>query len=137
MQLQLTRGVMILGLFLLLVEVAMSAEDAKEVALPELPKGASKVDKDATKKFTATDSGLKYRVLRKGTGAKPHHHPSEQIILVLSGRLQMRIDSEVRQMGPGEAVLIMGNQEHEQHALEDGTRFVSFKTAAGSQPVGE
>lgn len=71
MQLQLTRGVMILGLFLLLVEVAMSAEDAKEVALPELPKGAGKVDKDATKKFTATDSGLKYRVLRKGTGAKP------------------------------------------------------------------
>ena len=42
MQLQLTRGVMILGLFLLLVEVAMSAEDAKEVALPELPKGPAR-----------------------------------------------------------------------------------------------
>lgn len=70
MQVHLTRGVVVLGMFLLLVEVAMSAED-KEVALPELPKGAGKVDKDAAKKFTATDSGLKYRILRKGTGAKP------------------------------------------------------------------
>jgi len=37
----------------------------------------------------------------------------------------------------GEAALILGNQEHEQQALEDGTRFVSFKTAAGAQPVDE
>lgn len=87
--------------------------------------------------ITGNELEMGYYTEPKGTGAKPHHHPSEQIILVLSGRLQMRIDSEVRQMGPGEAVLIMGNQEHEQHALEDGTRFVSFKTAVGSQPVGE
>ena len=57
--------------------------------------------------------------------------------LVLSGRLRMRIDCEVREIGPGEVALILGDQEHEQQALEDGTRFVSFKTAVGSQPVGE
>ena len=71
MQLRLTYGVAILGLFLLLAEVAVSADESKEVALPELPKGAGKVDADAPKKFTATESGLKYRVLRKGTGGKP------------------------------------------------------------------
>ena len=71
MQVQLTRGGVVLGMFLLLFEVAMSAEDAKEVALPDLPKGAGKVDQDAAKKFTATDSGLKYRILRKGTGRSP------------------------------------------------------------------
>jgi quercetin dioxygenase-like cupin family protein len=49
----------------------------------------------------------------------------------------MRIDKEVRDIGPGEVALIQGNQEHEQVALEDGTRFVSFKTAAGAQPVDE
>ena len=32
---------------------------------------------------------------------------------------------------------IPGDQEHEQMALEDGTRFLSFKTAAGAQPLGE
>lgn len=67
MQARLTSGVAVLGLFLLLAEVAMSADESKEVPLPELPKGAGKVDKDAPKKFTATESGLKYRVLRKGT----------------------------------------------------------------------
>lgn len=61
----------VLGSFLLLAKVAMSADDAKEVALPKLPKGAGKVDEDAPKKFSATESGLKYRVLRKGTGDKP------------------------------------------------------------------
>jgi quercetin dioxygenase-like cupin family protein len=57
--------------------------------------------------------------------------------MVLSGRIRMRINNEVRDIGPGEVALIQGNQEHEQVALEDGTRFVSFKTAAGAQPVDE
>ncbi len=43
----------------------------KEIPLPTLPTGAGTVDKDAPKTFTATTSGLKYRVLRKGTGGKP------------------------------------------------------------------
>ncbi|MNC85201.1 hypothetical protein D3C83_07880 [compost metagenome] len=56
---------------------------------------------------------------------------------MLSGRLQMRVGDETREIGPGEAALILGGQEHEQKALEDGTRFISFKTAAGAQPDGE
>lgn len=48
----------------------MNAEE-KEVDLPKLPSGAGKADKDAPKTFSATKSGLKYRVLRKGTGEKP------------------------------------------------------------------
>ena len=71
MHVRLSRSVVILGLFLLFTKVAMSAEESKEVALPELPKGAGKMDADAAKKFTTTASGLKYRVLRKGTGGKP------------------------------------------------------------------
>jgi quercetin dioxygenase-like cupin family protein len=73
----------------------------------------------------------------KGTGAKPHHHPSEQIIMVLTGRLRMRVGNEVRDMGPNEVALILGEQEHEQMAIEDGTRFVSFKKSVGTQPEGE
>ena len=73
----------------------------------------------------------------KGTGAKPHHHKSEQMMLVVAGRLRMRVGDDVREMGPGEVALILSNQEHEQIALEEGTRFVSFKTKAGALPDGE
>ena len=64
-------SVALCGLVLLFAEVALSADKPKEVPLPELPKNAGKVDKDAPKTFTETKSGLKYRVLRKGTGAMP------------------------------------------------------------------
>jgi quercetin dioxygenase-like cupin family protein len=87
--------------------------------------------------ITGNELEMGYYTEPSGTGAKPHHHKSEQIILVLSGRLEMRVGSETRQLGPGEAALILSDQEHEQKALEDGTRFVSFKTAAGALPDGE
>jgi quercetin dioxygenase-like cupin family protein len=85
--------------------------------------------------ITGKELEIGYYTEPKGTGAKPHHHPSEQIILVLTGRLRMRIGRETRDMGPGEVALIQGDQEHEQQAIEDGTRFVSFKTADGAQPA--
>ncbi len=47
------------------------ADGAAEVAFPELPKGAGKMDENAPKTFTTTESGLKYRILRAGSGAKP------------------------------------------------------------------
>jgi len=42
-----------------------------EVPHPQLPAGAGQLDADAPKAFATTNSGLKYRVLRKGTGANP------------------------------------------------------------------
>jgi quercetin dioxygenase-like cupin family protein len=87
--------------------------------------------------ITGKELELGYYTEPKGTGAKPHHHPSEQLIMVVRGRLRMRIDDEIREMGPGEVALILGDQDHEQQALEDDTRFLSFKTAVGAQPVDE
>jgi len=86
--------------------------------------------------ITGKELEIGYYTEAKATGAKPHHHASEQMILVLSGRLRMRIQNEVREIGPGEVALIPGDQEHEQQALEDDTRFVSFKRANGTQPIG-
>ena len=42
-----------------------------------------------------------------------------------------------RAIGFGGSALILGDQEHEQMALEEGTRFVSFKRSTGTQPIGE
>lgn len=70
--------VIILGTILTLVEAPMSAQE-KEVALPKLPKGAGALDKEAPKTFTATPSGLKYRILRKGTGKMPKASDSVEV----------------------------------------------------------
>ena len=73
----------------------------------------------------------------KGTGAKAHHHKSEQIMLVLEGRMRMRIADQTREISAGEVAVIPGDVDHEQVALEDNTKFISFKTADGAQPEGE
>lgn len=43
----------------------------QEVPYPGLPEGASEIDPDAPKTFSITESGLRYRVLRKGSGKSP------------------------------------------------------------------
>jgi len=63
-------GVVALGLIAFLMEAPVNGQE-KEVAYPKMPEGAGKLDADAAKAFTKTGSGLKYRVLRKGAGAKP------------------------------------------------------------------
>jgi len=58
-----------LGLFVSLESRAMSAEEA--VPFPKLPDSAGAIAPDAPKTFTETKSGLKYRVLRKGSDKQP------------------------------------------------------------------
>ena len=64
-------GVALLALLVMVAGFSFAADEAKEVAFPELPKGAGKIDEKAPKTFTTTESGLKYRILREGTGDKP------------------------------------------------------------------
>jgi quercetin dioxygenase-like cupin family protein len=87
--------------------------------------------------ITGNELELGYYAEPKGTGAKPHRHRSEQMMMVLSGRMRIRIDDEVRELGPGEVALMLSNQEPEQEALEDETRFSSLKLATGTQPEDE
>lgn len=61
----------LVALVLLTAGAAIAEDKGKEVPFPELPKGAGKLDKTAPKTFTATKSGLKYRILREGKGKKP------------------------------------------------------------------
>lgn len=62
-----------------------------------------------------------------GTGAKPHRHPQEQVINILAGKLRVRVGSEERILGPGEAVLIPPNTEHEASTVDSEVEILSFK----------
>ena len=46
----------------------------KKADLPEPPEGAGPIDADAPEEFTATRSGLYYRILRKSNGRKPRSY---------------------------------------------------------------
>ena len=70
MQIRTVGSTCVLGLGLVLMGINVMAQE-KDVPLPQLPPGAGKVDADAPKSFTKTNSGLQYRILRNGTGAKP------------------------------------------------------------------
>lgn len=71
MQMHTWGRVTLFSFVLLFAEAALSADRLDEVAFPKLPKAAGKIDADAPQAFQTTKSGLKYRVLRKGTGTQP------------------------------------------------------------------
>ena len=64
---RLVLGLLLLSLACFTLEPAMAAEAPH----PQLPPGAGTIDPDAPVEFTATPSGLRYRVLRKGSGGMP------------------------------------------------------------------
>lgn len=71
-------------------ELTTGPKDKKEKVSP------GKIDKDAKKEFTKTDSGLEYRVLRKTDGKKPG--PNDRVTVHYKGWLENKeiFDSSYR-----------------------------------------
>ena len=63
-----------------------------------------------------------FGTLAAGTEVPRHSHPNEQITIVHSGRMRYRIgDGEVTEVGPGEALVIPADVEHESWYDEECT----------------
>ena len=67
---------------------------------------------------------------KAGEGAKPHAHPHEQILLVLTGKCRLTLDGKPTIMGSGMAALIPSSTPHALEVLED-TEVVSCKSVIG------
>jgi len=57
--------------------------------------------------------------MKAGAHAAAHRHPHEQIVYMLTGRMDFRIGNEKRTMGPGDVAVIPGGVEHEGFFPED------------------
>lgn len=63
---------------------------------------------------------------KAGTPLAAHAHPHEQITLVVSGRLRLRIGEEWLELGPGDIAHVPSNVEHEAVFIEDSVVFDAF-----------
>ena len=52
------------------------------------------------------------RTKKAGTGSQPHHHPSEEFLYILKGRIRAEIDGEVQIAEPGGVVHVPPNAVH-------------------------
>lgn len=67
---------------------------------------------------------------KKGEGANEHAHPHEQVLYVLSGRVEMTIGGEKAVLGAREVAHMPPNVPHRLFALED-TEVLSTKGIVG------
>jgi quercetin dioxygenase-like cupin family protein len=56
---------------------------------------------------------------KAGAVAGAHSHANEQIVWMLTGKMELRIGSERRVLGPGDVAVIPGGVEHEAWFRED------------------
>ncbi len=70
---------------------------------------------------------LRYYRYPPGAGHKPHAHAEEQVVLVMKGQMRSPVAGEEKILGPGEAVYILPNVEHESWALDGEVEFISCK----------
>ena len=87
-------------------------------ALAELPR--ERVTDKIQRRVLAGHQGMiVWWKMKAGAHAASHRHPHEQIVWMLSGRMEFRIANERRSMTAGDIVVIPGNVEHEGIFPED------------------
>jgi mannose-6-phosphate isomerase-like protein (cupin superfamily) len=73
----------------------------------------------------AANQSLAEASLEVGQSTQRHHHArSEEIYVFLEGGGEMEVEGDVREVGPGDAVLIPAGAWHRIAAGPDGARFL-------------
>jgi quercetin dioxygenase-like cupin family protein len=61
---------------------------------------------------------VRHHFLRGWKGTS-HSHPHEQLVYVVTGRIQLATDGKTIELRSGDSVIVEGNVEHQATALED------------------
>jgi quercetin dioxygenase-like cupin family protein len=81
---------------------------------------AEKINDKITRRMVCGDHGmLVHWTMKKGAHGAAHKHPHEQIVWMISGRMDFRIGNEKRMMVAGDTAIIPGGVEHEGFFPED------------------
>jgi quercetin dioxygenase-like cupin family protein len=69
----------------------------------------------------ATGAAIEVGILSFNAGeqARPHQHPNEQIVIVLQGRVRVRLGDEEQELGPRSGYLAPSGLSHGMTALTD------------------
>ncbi len=84
--------------------------------------------------FSANMMLVRHRFSKGWVGAR-HSHPHEQIVYVVSGRIEFLGGGKKLVLGSGDSVLVDGNVEHQATALEDSEVldvFAPYRSEYGS-----
>lgn len=65
-------------------------------------------------------------VAQQGAGAPLHYHEEDELIVVLEGKLEVLLDDEVIEVGPGHTIAVPSGTPHGFKACELTTLFVFF-----------
>jgi quercetin dioxygenase-like cupin family protein len=64
------------------------------------------------KTFSSDAATLALHRVQPGHEKRPHSHPHEQIVYMISGRMDFHVDGEVHRLGPGGVIAIPPNAIH-------------------------
>jgi unsaturated pyranuronate lyase len=100
-------------------------------ALPE-----EEIGEKISRRILSGDQGMVvWWSIEAGVHVEPHSHPNEQIVWMLKGKMEFRLDSEQRVCGQGDVIVIPGGTEHEGWFREDSEVIDFFAPSARRLPT--
>jgi quercetin dioxygenase-like cupin family protein len=102
------------------------------------------VPEQSCPRITAPEPGLRRQILayspammlvrhdmRKGWRGTAHRHPHEQLVYVISGRIQVEVNGVTLDATAGDNFIVASNEVHHAAALEDSVVLDVFTPARG------
>lgn len=64
------------------------------------------------KAYSSKNVTLALNRLQHGHEPKPHSHPNEQVVYIMTGEIDFHVDDQVVRLGPGEMITVPPNAVH-------------------------